>query len=185
MPRASHGVSDAMVASLRDSRIRLGETSVGKCAEQRAPFQMPDVELMREGTGCAICCCAKACARVLAVPLLREERVIGALVIRRKVAGEFSPSVVTLLQTFAGQSVLAIQNARLFQRDQREEPAARGREPAQVAVPRQHAPRAAHAAQRDHRRDRDAARGCGRPEARGRARAARARAARRPSTCSR
>ena len=44
---------------------------------------------------------------VLAVPLLREERVIGGLVIRRKVAGEFSPSVVTLLQTLAGQSVLA------------------------------------------------------------------------------
>ena len=42
-------------------------------------------------------------------------RVIGALVIRRKVAGEFSPSLVTLLQTFADQSVLAIQNARLFQ----------------------------------------------------------------------
>ena len=51
---------------------------------------------------------------VLAVPLLREERVIGGLVIRRKVEGEFSPSVVTLLQTLAGQSVLAIQNARLF-----------------------------------------------------------------------
>ena len=51
---------------------------------------------------------------LLAVPLLREERVIGALVIRRKVAGEFSPSVVTLLQALAGQSVLAIQNARLF-----------------------------------------------------------------------
>ena len=34
--------------------------------------------------------------------------------IRRKAAGEFSPSVVTLLQTLAGQSVLAIQNARLF-----------------------------------------------------------------------
>ncbi len=34
--------------------------------------------------------------------------------IRRKVAGEFSPAVVTLLQTLAGQSVLAIQNARLF-----------------------------------------------------------------------
>jgi signal transduction histidine kinase/CheY-like chemotaxis protein len=51
---------------------------------------------------------------VLAVPLLREERVIGALVIRRRVAGEFPPSVVTLLQTLAGQSVLAIQNARLF-----------------------------------------------------------------------
>jgi len=51
---------------------------------------------------------------VLAVPLLREEQVIGGLVIRRKAAGEFSPSVVTLLQALAGQSVLAIQNARLF-----------------------------------------------------------------------
>ena len=51
---------------------------------------------------------------VLAVPLLREERVIGGLVIRRRSAGEFSQSVVALLQTFAAQSVLAIQNARLF-----------------------------------------------------------------------
>ena len=51
---------------------------------------------------------------MLAVPLLREERVIGGLVIRRKAAGEFAPAVVTLLQTLAGQSVLAIQNARLF-----------------------------------------------------------------------
>ncbi len=143
---------------LRESRIRLGETSVGMCAERPEP--LPDSGrrrwrktpvrdlLLREGV-----------RAVLAVPLLREERVIGALVIRRKVAGEFSPSVVTLLQTFAGQSVLAIQNARLFQRDRGKEPAARGGEPAEVAVPRQHVARAAHAAERDHRRDRDAARG--------------------------
>jgi signal transduction histidine kinase len=53
---------------------------------------------------------------VLAVPLLlRNDRVIGALVIRRTVAGEFSPAAVRLLQTLAGHSVLAIQNARLFQ----------------------------------------------------------------------
>ncbi len=52
---------------------------------------------------------------MLAVPLLREDRVIGGLVIRRKSTGEFEPdSIVTLLQNFAAQSVLAIQNARLF-----------------------------------------------------------------------
>ena len=51
---------------------------------------------------------------VLAVPLLREDQVIGALVIRRSEAGDFPPPVVALLQTFAAQSVLAIQNARLF-----------------------------------------------------------------------
>ncbi|HET9880761.1 MAG TPA: ATP-binding protein, partial [Candidatus Binatia bacterium] len=50
----------------------------------------------------------------LAVPLLREERIVGALVIRRKSTGEFRPEVVELMKTFATQSVLAIQNARLF-----------------------------------------------------------------------
>jgi signal transduction histidine kinase/CheY-like chemotaxis protein len=112
-PRASHGVSDAMVAILRESRIRLGETTVGICAARRAPYQIPDMEqelenrlrdlLLREGI-----------RAVLAVPLLREEKVVGALVIRRKTAGEFPDSVVALLQTLASQSVLAIQNARLF-----------------------------------------------------------------------
>jgi signal transduction histidine kinase len=50
----------------------------------------------------------------LAVPLLREDRIIGGLVVRRKSIGKFRPEVVELLKTFATQSVLAIQNARLF-----------------------------------------------------------------------
>jgi signal transduction histidine kinase len=50
----------------------------------------------------------------LAVPLLREDRIIGGLVVRRKAIGEFRPEVIELLKTFATQSVLAIQNARLF-----------------------------------------------------------------------
>ncbi|MEO5509729.1 MAG: GAF domain-containing protein, partial [Longimicrobiales bacterium] len=113
VPRANHGVSDAYVRVLRESQLRLGETAVGLCAVNRSPYQVPDVEkgedsrmrdpLLKEGIRAA-----------LAVPLLREDRVIGALVIRRRVTGEFPPSVVTLLQALAGQSVLAIQNARLF-----------------------------------------------------------------------
>ena len=50
----------------------------------------------------------------LAVPLLREDRIIGGLVVRRKSTGEFRPEVIELFKTFATQSVLAIQNARLF-----------------------------------------------------------------------
>ena len=113
VPRANHGVSEAYVRTLRESQLRLGETAIGLCAVNRSPYQVPDVAtgedsrmretLLKEGI-----------RAVLAVPLLREDRVIGALVIRRRVAGEFSPSVVTLLQAMAGQSVLAIQNARLF-----------------------------------------------------------------------
>ena len=55
---------------------------------------------------------------MIAVPLLGEEGVLGALNIRRKTPGEFGPEVVDLLQTFATQSVLAIRNARLFQQVQ-------------------------------------------------------------------
>ena len=50
----------------------------------------------------------------LTVPLLGADRIVGALVVRRKEPGEFPQSTVDLLQTFAAQSVLAIQNARLF-----------------------------------------------------------------------
>jgi signal transduction histidine kinase len=51
---------------------------------------------------------------LLYVPLLGTEKIVGALVVRRKQPGEFARGTIELLQTFAAQSVLAIQNARLF-----------------------------------------------------------------------
>jgi signal transduction histidine kinase/CheY-like chemotaxis protein/HPt (histidine-containing phosphotransfer) domain-containing protein len=51
---------------------------------------------------------------LVAVPLIREDRLLGGLVVVRRERGAFSPDVVATLQTFAAQSVLAIQNARLF-----------------------------------------------------------------------
>jgi len=51
---------------------------------------------------------------LLAIPFVREQRVLGGLVILRRELGAFSPEIVATLQTFAAQSVLAIQNARLF-----------------------------------------------------------------------
>jgi signal transduction histidine kinase len=51
---------------------------------------------------------------LLVVPLLGADRIVGALVVRRKEPGEFPQDTVDLLQTFAGQSALAIQNAKLF-----------------------------------------------------------------------
>src|SRR5215510_2769034 len=52
---------------------------------------------------------------LLAIPLLREQRIIGALIVNRRTPGKFAPEVIELLRTFAAQSALAIQNARLFQ----------------------------------------------------------------------
>jgi signal transduction histidine kinase/integral membrane sensor domain MASE1/CheY-like chemotaxis protein len=50
----------------------------------------------------------------LLVPLLRSDRVSGVLMVLRRAPGEFGPSTVDLLKTFAAQSALAIHNARLF-----------------------------------------------------------------------
>ena len=51
---------------------------------------------------------------LLAVPLVREGHLLGGLTVIRKTTGEFAPAVIDLLRTFATQSALAIQNARLF-----------------------------------------------------------------------
>ena len=51
---------------------------------------------------------------LLAVPLVREGRLLGGLTVIRRTTGEFASPVIDLLRTFATQSALAIQNARLF-----------------------------------------------------------------------
>ncbi len=51
---------------------------------------------------------------MIAVPVLRGERIIGALVVRRKTTGDFPDETVEFLETFAGQSALAVWNAQLF-----------------------------------------------------------------------
>jgi two-component system NtrC family sensor kinase len=51
---------------------------------------------------------------VLVVPLLRDDKVEGALVLSRAEPGLFAPREIELVQTFADQAVIAIQNARLF-----------------------------------------------------------------------
>ena len=48
---------------------------------------------------------------MLAVPLVRDDRILGALVVRRRRTGEFSSEIKELLETFASQSALAIHNA--------------------------------------------------------------------------
>jgi signal transduction histidine kinase len=110
--RATHGMDEAMIAAIRDRRIGAGETAIGKAAAERAPLQIPDV--LKESFLVLDIVVRAGYRSFLFVPLLRPNQIVGALVVRRKAPGEFPKSTIELLQTFAEQSVLAIQNARLF-----------------------------------------------------------------------
>ena len=110
--RATYGMDDEIIAAIRDRHIHLGETAIGRAVEQRTPIQVPDIQ---SDPSSVLDVIVRAGFRGhLTVPLLGAGRIVGALVVRRKKPGEFPQSTVDLLQTFATQSVLAIQNARLF-----------------------------------------------------------------------
>ena len=113
--RATDHMEEELINALRANPPRLGDGVVGRAAASREPVQVSNIleertyarrmRQMLERFGFRA---------TLAVPLLREDRIIGGLVVRRKSTGEFRPEVIELLKTFATQSVLAIQNARLF-----------------------------------------------------------------------
>jgi signal transduction histidine kinase len=99
----------------RATPIPKGQGVASRAAASRQPVQVSDITV--EGSyespirGPLVRAGYRA---ILTVPLFLEERVIGALGVSRKTPGEFSPEIVRILTTFATQSALAIQNARLF-----------------------------------------------------------------------
>jgi GAF domain-containing protein len=111
----SDRLSDELIETLRASPIRKGEGALGRMAVTREPVQIHDIaddrayrsrvrtQLIHSG-----------CRALLVIPLLREDLLLGGLAVYRKTPGPFAPTVIELLKTFATQSALAIQNARLF-----------------------------------------------------------------------
>jgi signal transduction histidine kinase len=113
--RASRDLPEAYVEQVRDARPRKGEGAVGRVAQSREPVQIADIsapaayESRVRNTLLQI-----GLRALLAVPLIAEDQLVGALIVMRKRSGAFADEEVALLQTFATQSALAIQNARLF-----------------------------------------------------------------------
>ncbi len=110
--RASWGGDEALTAAMRKQRIGM-DTQVGDAARTREPVQLPELRDLPSAPTIELLLTAGYRA-LLIVPLVGPERVIGALVVRRKTPGLFPERTVDLMRTFAAQSVLAIQNARLF-----------------------------------------------------------------------
>jgi two-component system, NtrC family, sensor kinase len=112
---ATDRLPEELVDALRTTPIRKGEGALGKLAVTGEPVSINDFAddrtyqsrlrnaLLRSGFH-----------SVFAVPLLRDNHLLGALAVNRRAPGEFDSALIELLKTFAAQSALAIQNARLF-----------------------------------------------------------------------
>src|SRR5439155_8575067 len=114
LPRATERLEVEIIETLLATPVRKGEGATGRLAEVREPIQLPDILVAPSESRVRRALVRTGYRALLAVPLVREEHLLGALTVLRKVTGEFAPEVIELLRTFATQSALAIQNARLF-----------------------------------------------------------------------
>jgi signal transduction histidine kinase len=108
--RATYGMTSDMIALINEHHADFSE-AVRLATQRREPDQVADLQPSSRANELVMGLGYRA---RLVVPLLAADQIVGALVVRRKAAGEFSQNTVELLQTFAAQSVLAIKNARLF-----------------------------------------------------------------------
>jgi signal transduction histidine kinase len=109
---ATYGMEEALIKAIQDQHAFFS-TAVRAATDRGAPEQLADIKAATPSLANDIILRAGYRARLL-VPLLGADHAVGALVVRRKAPGEFSPSTIDLLRTFAAQSAVAIQNARLF-----------------------------------------------------------------------
>jgi PAS domain S-box-containing protein len=113
--RATDRLPDELVNAMHALPIRKGEGALGRLAMTSEPVAIRDVaDASTYQSRVRALLTDFGYRSLLAVPLLRENHLLGGLVVNRKRAGDFAPAAVELLKSFATQSALAIQNARLF-----------------------------------------------------------------------
>jgi signal transduction histidine kinase len=114
---ASYGHSREFEASMRDRSFSPGrESAIGRAVLGAVTAHIPDVEA--DPADSAVVQQWRKIGgyrTTLAVPLMREDSVIGAIVLTRKVVRPFTNKQIELVETFADQAVIAIENTRLFE----------------------------------------------------------------------
>ncbi len=152
----AYGYPQAFMDFAKDIPVEVNrDTGTGRALLEGRVIHIPDVQTDPEYTW-------KEAQRLggfrtmLGVPMLREGIPVGVLTLTRTEVRPFTDKQIELVATFADQAADRHRERAAVRRNPGQEPAARGGQPAQVAVPRQHEPRAAHAAQRHpglHRAD--------------------------------
>jgi GAF domain-containing protein len=111
--RATYGMDRELIDALTHADMGVNEPNIALILAKRELIQVADLKEEAPSDLNEITLRAGYRARLVA-PLIRGEDVVGLLVVRRKTPGAFPLNTIDLIKTFASQSVLAIQNARLF-----------------------------------------------------------------------
>ena len=111
--RSTYGMDQELIGALRQQHIDMDQPNVTLAFAQGEPIQVADLREDAPSAADEIILRAGYRARLLA-PLSRGEEIIGMLVVRRRTPGAFPQNTVDLIKTFAAQSAVAIENARLF-----------------------------------------------------------------------
>jgi signal transduction histidine kinase len=113
--RAAAETGGILAQARRGVRYKKGEGALGRTAITLEPIQVSDITVpgayasrVRENL------IESGVRAILAVPMIHQGRLTGCLGVTRNSPGDFPGETVELLRTFATQSALAIQNARLF-----------------------------------------------------------------------
>ena len=122
-PAALHNLPKAYADFWTRAPVVAGpETLLGRILATGRPYQVADALVgdgYRARTPLAIATVEWGGARTLfGVPLLKDGKVIGAIVLYRKVVRAFNDKQIALLLSFAHQAVIAIENTRLFEAEQ-------------------------------------------------------------------
>jgi GAF domain-containing protein len=111
--RATYGMDQELIEALTQRHIGLDEPNITPAFLAGEPIQVSDLREAISSAANEIVLRAGFRAR-LVMPLLRGEEIVGMLVVRRRMPGSFPQNTVDLMKTFAAQSALAVENARLF-----------------------------------------------------------------------
>ena len=111
---ASYGFSREFEKFMEEHPIQIGRgTTVARAIQEKKPIQIPDVFAdpefkFQEGARIG------GVRSVAAVPMLKDNELIGVIAVYRREVRPFTEKQIELVQTFADQAVIAIENVRLF-----------------------------------------------------------------------